>query len=218
MKAAVCRRYGRPDVVQIADVPKPEPKANEVLVRVRATTVTAGDSRIRSARVPEGFGLLLRLGFGITGPRNPILGMEFSGEVATMGTSATRFKPGDRVFGARMGCHAEYVTVREGAIAPLTDGMTFEQAAALTFGGLTAITFLRDKAQLRPGERVLINGASGAVGTAAVQLARHLGATVTGVCSATNAELVRSLGAEQVIDYGLEDFTQAREAYDVIFD
>jgi len=135
-----------------------------------------------------------------------------------VGASVTRFKPGDRVFAARMGCHAEYVAVREDAVAPLPANMTFEQAAPLTFGGLTALFFLRDKARVQPRERVLINGASGAVGTAAVQLARHFGATVTGVCSAANAELVRTLGADSVIDYRVEDFTQARMAYDVIFD
>ena len=218
MKAAVYRRYGPPDVVEIAEVPRPEAGLEQVLVRVRATTVTAGDARLRSANVPRGFGLLLRLGFGISGPRSPILGMELSGEVAAVGASVTRFKPGDRVFAARMGCHAEYVAVREDAVAPLPANMTFEQAAPLTFGGLTALFFLRDKARVQPRERVLINGASGAVGTAAVQLARHFGATVTGVCSAANAELVRTLGADSVIDYRVEDFTQARMAYDVIFD
>ena len=218
MKAAVYHRYGPPDVVQIADLPKPVLQAREVLVRVRATTVTAGDSRLRSANVPRGFGLLLRLGLGISGPRNPILGMELSGEVAGVGASVTRFKSGDKVFAARIGCHAEYVAVRENAVAPLPANMTFDQAAPLTFGGLTALFFLRDKARVQPRERVLINGASGAVGTAAVQLARHFGAVVTGVCSAANGDLVRSLGADRVIDYQREDFTQASEAYDVIFD
>jgi len=218
MKAAVYHRYGPPDVVQIADLPKPVLQAREVLVRVRATTVTAGDARLRSAKVPRGFGLLLRLGFGISGPRSPILGMELSGEVAGVGASVTRFKSGDKVFAARIGCHAEYVAVRENAVAPMPANMTFAQAAPLTFGGLTALFFLRDKARVQPRERVLINGASGAVGTAAVQLARHFGAVVTGVCSAANGDLVRSLGADRVIDYQREDFTQASEAYDVIFD
>ena len=218
MKAALCRRYGPPDVVQIAEVPRPEPGATELLVRVRATTVTAGDSRLRSARVPRGFGIPLRLGMGITGPRQPILGFELAGEVVAVGPSVNRFAPGDRVFAARMACHAEYVAVREKAAAPLPGNLTFEQAAALCFGGLTSLIFLRDKARLQPGERVLINGASGAVGSAAVQLARHFGASVTGVCSTANAALVRSLGAERVIDYAREDFTRDRETWDVVLD
>ena len=218
MKAATYRRYGPPDVVQIAEVPKPVVGPKHVLIKVRATTVTAGDSRLRSANVPRGFGLMLRLGFGISGPRNPALGAELAGEVAAVGGSVTRFKPGDRVFAARLGCCAEYVAVREGAVASMPGNLTFEEAAPLTFGGLTALFFLRDKARVQPGERVLINGASGAVGTAAVQLARHFGATVTGVCSAANSELVRSLGAERSIDYRTEDFTAAHETYDVILD
>lgn len=218
MKAALCRRYGPPDVVQIGEVPKPEPGATDLLVKVRATTVTAGDSRLRSARVPRGFGIPLRLGIGITGPRQPILGFELAGEVVAVGPSVSRFAPGDRVFAARMACHSEYVVVREKAAAPLPGNLTFEEAAALCFGGMTSLTYLRDRARLRPGERVLINGASGAVGSAAVQLARHLGASVTGVCSAANAALVRSLGAERVIDYAREDFTRARETWDVVLD
>lgn len=218
MKAAVCRRYGPPDVVEIAQVPRPVVRAKDVLVRVRATTVTAGDARIRGRNLPRGFGPLLRLGFGFTGPRDPVLGAELAGEVVEVGASVGRFKPGDRVFAARWGCHAEYVAAREDSVAPMPAGFTFEQAAPLTFGGLTALYFLRDRARLLPGERVLINGSSGAVGSAAVQIAKHFGARVTGVCSAANAELVRSLGAERVVDYGTEDFTQAKETYDVILD
>ena len=218
MKAAVYRRYGAPEVVQIEDVPRPEPKANELLVRVRATTVSAGDARLRSARVPPGFGVLMRLGFGISGPRQQILGFEFAGEVAAVGPSVTRFAVGDRVVGTRMGSHAEYVTAPETNVAPIPRSLTFEQSAAVIFGGLTSLFYLRDLARIQPGERVLVNGASGAVGTAAVQLARHFGATVTGVCSAANAELVRSLGASRVIDYTREDFTQTGETYDVILD
>jgi NADPH:quinone reductase-like Zn-dependent oxidoreductase len=218
MKAAVYHSYGPPDVLRIEEVPRPEPKANELLVRVRATTVSAGDSRLRSARVPPGFGVLMRLGFGISGPRQPILGFEFAGEVAATGASVTRFAVGDRVVGTRMGSHAEYVAASETSVAPIPPTLTFEQAAALVFGGMTSLYYLRDLAKIQRGERVVINGASGAVGTAAVQLARHFGATVTGVCSARNEELVRSLGAGRVIDYTRQDFTQTGETYDVILD
>jgi len=218
MKAAVYRRYGPPDVVHIEDVPTPEPKTNELLVRVRATTVSAGDSRLRSARVPPGFGVLMRLGFGISGPRRPVLGWEFAGEVAAVGPSVARFTVGDRVVGTRMGSHAEYVAVRETNVAPIPRSLTFEDAAAIVFGGMTSLFYLREKARIQPGERALINGASGAVGTAAVQLAKHFGARVTGVCSAGNADLVRSLGAARAIDYTKEDFTQTAETYDIILD
>jgi len=218
MKAAVYRRYGPPDVVQIADVPMPGIKSTEMLVKVRATTITAGDSRLRSARVPRGFAFLMRLGFGIRGPRKPILGWELAGEVVAVGQSVSRFALGDKVFAARMGCHAEYVAVPEDGAAPLPHNLTFEEAAALTFGGLTSLFYLRDKARIQPGERVLVNGASGAVGSAAVQLAKHFGAAVTGVCSGANEQLVKSLGAHRVVDYTREDFTQTRETYDIILD
>jgi NADPH:quinone reductase-like Zn-dependent oxidoreductase len=218
MKAAVYRRYGPPDVVRIEEVPGPDPKANELLVKIEATTVSAGDARLRSARVPPGFGVLMRLGFGISGPRRPILGWEFAGDVAAVGRSVSRFAPGDRVFGVRMGSHAEYVAAPEDHVALMPRSLRYEDAAALVFGGMTTLFYLRDKAKIQPGERILINGASGAVGTAAVQLAKHFGATVTGVCSAANAELVRSLGAARVIDYAKDDFTRIGDTYDVIFD
>jgi len=218
MKAAVYHRYGPPAVVRIEDVPTPVPTTNEVLVRVRAATVSAGDARLRSARVPSGFGLLMRLAFGITGPRKPILGWDFAGEVVALGSSVSRVAAGDRVFGMRMGSHAEYIAVPLGNLAAMPPSLTFEVATALVFGGMTSLVYLRDKAKIQPGERVLINGASGAVGTAAVQLATHFGAVVTGVCSAPNMELVRSLGAARVIDYTKEDFTQTGETYDAIVD
>ena len=219
MKAAICRRYGPPDVVEIADVPRPSLGAKDVLIKVRATTVTAADWRLRSFNLPRGFGVLVRLGVGISGPRQPILGSELAGEVVAAGQAVSRFAPGDKVFAARMGdCHAEYAAVREDAVAPMPANLSFGEAAALTFGGLTALIFLRDKARIQPGERVLVNGASGAVGSAAVQLAKHFKAIVTGVCSAANAELVRSLGADRVIDYATEDFTRTGERYDIIFD
>lgn len=219
MKAAVCRRYGPPNVVEIADVPRPTVGKKDVLIRTRATTVSAGDWRLRSGTVPRGFGLFIRFAVGFTGPRNPILGTELSGEVVEVGPAVTRFKPGDRVFAARFGgCHAEYAAMPEDVVAPMPQNLGFPEAASLTFGGLTAVTFLRDKARIKPGERVLVNGASGAVGCATVQLAKHFKAEVTGVCSAANAELVKSLGADRVIDYAAQDFTQGGERYDIIFD
>jgi NADPH:quinone reductase-like Zn-dependent oxidoreductase len=218
MKAAVYHRYGPPDVVRIDDVPTPIPKPDELLVRVRATTVSAGDARLRKASVPKGFGALLRLGFGITGPRKPILGWDFAGEVAAIGTSVSGFAPRDRVFGIGMGSHAEFVAAPQRNVAHMPRGFTFEDAVALVFGGMTAVVYVRDKGRIQPGDRVLINGASGAVGTSAVQMAKHLGAIVTAVCSAGNAELVRSLGATHVIDYTKEDFTRTGQTYDVILD
>lgn len=222
MKAAVYRRYGPPNVVELANVRRPVPADDEVLVRVRATTVTAADWRLRSATAPPGFGVLVRLAFGILGPRKAILGTELAGDVEGVGGSVTRFKPGDKVFafcGATLGCHAEYRSIRESAgIALMPPNLSYEQAASLSFGGTTALFFLRDRARVQPGERVLINGASGGVGSAAVQLARHFGAEVTGVCSAANAQMVRELGAEHVIDYAREDFSQGGKIYDVIFD
>jgi NADPH:quinone reductase-like Zn-dependent oxidoreductase len=218
MRAAVYRRYGPPSVIQIADVARPDLGTKDVLVKVRATTVTAGDSRLRSGNVPRGFGVIMRLAFGIFGPRKPILGWELAGQVAAVGQSVSRFAPDDKVFAACMGCHAEYVAVPEDAVAPMPGNLTFGEAAALPFGGLTALFYLRDKARIQPRERVLINGASGAVGSAAVQLAKHFGAAVTGVCSEANAELVRSLGANRVVDYSKEDFAQTGETYDIILD
>lgn len=222
MKAAVYHRYGPPGVVRIAEVPQPVPGDHEVLIKVRATTVSAADARLRSATVPPGFGLLLRLAFGMVRPRKPVLGTELAGEVEAVGRSVTRFAVGNRVFafqGANLGCHAEYVSIREdAAIALMPGNLRFEEAAALSFGGTTALFFLRDKARIQPGERVLVNGASGAVGSAAVQLARHFGARVTGVCSAANTAWVQALGADRVIDYAREDFTRIGETYEMIFD
>jgi NADPH:quinone reductase-like Zn-dependent oxidoreductase len=219
MKAALCRRYGPPDVIEIGDVPRPKVRSKDVLIKVRATTVTAGDWRLRSGNVPPGFGLFIRVAVGFTGPRDPILGGEIAGDVVAVGPAVTRFRPGDKVFAGRMGgCHAEYVAMQEDNVAPMPANRSYAEAAALTFGGLTAITFLRDKANVQPGERVLINGASGAVGCAAVQLAKYLKADVTAVCSAVNAELVTSLGADRVIDYAREDFARGGARYDVIFD
>lgn len=221
MKAVVYDRYGGPEVVRIADVATPVPKADEVLIRIHATTVTAGDWRMRSLNVPLGFGLISRLAIGITGPRKPILGSELSGVIEAVGAKVTKFKPGDAVFafpGIALGSHAEYRCMHEDAAVALKPAnLDHGQAAALSFGGTTALHFLR-AAKLSAGETVLVNGASGAVGTAAVQLAKHFGAEVTAVCSAGNAALVKSLGADHVIDYASEDFTRNGRVYDVILD
>lgn len=222
MKAIVYTNYGPPNVVALAEVPKPKPKDHEVLVRIHATTVTAGDWRARSLNMPAGFGFLGRLVFGIFGPRQPILGTELAGEVEAVGRAVTRFKPGDQVFaftGASYGCHAEYRTMPEdGLIVRKPENLSFEQAASLSFGGMNALGFLRDKAGIKRGDRVLVVGASGGVGTAAVQLAKHFGAEVTGVCSTANLDLVRSIGADKVIDYTKEDFAKSGESYDIILD
>lgn len=221
MKAVVYETYGGPDVLRFTEIPTPVPKDDEVLIRIHATTVSTADWRVRSLDVPAGFGLLARLALGITRPRQPILGTELSGVVRAIGKDVTKFSPGDAVFafpGAGMGCHAEYRCMKEdAALAPKPVSLDHAEAAALSFGGTTALYFLR-KAKLVAGEQVLVNGASGSVGTAAVQLAKHFGAEVTAVCSAGNAELVRSLGAAHVIDYTTEDFTRNGRTYDVIMD
>lgn len=221
MKAIVYERYGSPDVLQLREVAKPVPKDDEVLIRIHATTVTSADCRVRSLNVPTGFGFMSRLVFGVTRPRRAILGSELAGEVEAAGKDVRKFMAGDPVFamsGMAMGCHAEYKCLPEsGALAHMPPNLTFDEAAALPFGGATALDFLR-RGELRRGERILINGASGAVGTAMVQLARHFGAEVTAVCSAPNHDLVRSLGATRVIDYTKEDFTRNGERYDVIVD
>lgn len=221
MKAVVYERYGPPEVLQFKEVEKPAPKNNEVLIRIHATTVTSGDWRVRSLNVPAGFGLIMRLVFGVSKPRQPILGSELAGIVESVGKDVRNFKIGDEVFAfsdASMGCHAEYKCMpQDGAVALKPPSLSYDEAAALSFGGTTALDFFR-RGKLQRGESVLVNGASGAVGTAAVQIARHFGADVTGVCSTANMELVKSLGARRVIDYTTEDFTQNAETYDVIVD
>ncbi len=223
MKAIVYTEYGPPDVLHLQEVEKPTPKANEVLLKVHAATVTAGDVNMRGFTfVPPGFGFLPRLMFGLRKPRKPILGIEAAGEVEAVGSAVTLFKPGDQVFGSnavRLGAYAEYVCWPENrALALKPANLTYEEAAALSFGGLTALYFLRDKAKLQKGRQILIIGASGGVGTAMVQIARYYGAEVTGVCSTPNLDLVKSLGADYVVDYTQEDVTKNGKTYDVIAD
>jgi NADPH:quinone reductase-like Zn-dependent oxidoreductase len=217
LKAAVYDRYGPPDVIDVKEVETPSPKDDEVLIRIHAAVVTAVDKVARS-----GTDFAARLAFGLTKPKMRTLGTEFAGEVEAVGKAVTRFKAGDQVFGASgtaFGAHAEYICLPEnGALAAKPGGASYEGAAAIAESGLTALPFLRDSGKIKSGDRVLVNGASGSVGTAAVQLAKVFGAEVTGVCGAANAELVRSLGADHVIDYAKEDFTGARNAYDIIFD
>ncbi len=223
MKAIVYTQYGPPDVLKLKEVAKPTPKDDQLLIKVRAATVTAGDVNLRGFTfVPPGFGPLPRLMFGLRKPKQPILGTELAGEVEAVGNSVKLFKPGDHVFGidsTGLGAYAEYVCRSEkGALAIKPANSTFEEAAAVPFGAGTAWYFLNDLAQLQPGQKVLINGASGGVGSYAVQLAKNLGAEVTGVCSTANLELVKSLGADQVIDYTQEDFTRHGATYDIILD
>ena len=221
MKAAVYERYGPPEVVSIRDVPTPTPTDGEVLIRIRATTVSTGDWRARSLEMPPGFGPFARLAFGISRPRQPILGTELSGIIEAGGQGVSTFSVGDEVFAfadTRMGCHAEFRCIpANGLVVRKPTNLSFEQSAALSFGGMTMLSFFR-RGALASGERVLVNGASGTVGSAAVQLARYFGADVTAVCSRANVELVRGIGAHHVIDYGSADFTANGETYDVIVD
>jgi NADPH:quinone reductase-like Zn-dependent oxidoreductase len=223
MKAVIYTSYGPPEVLRIAEVAKPVPNDHEVLIKVHATTVTVGDTRMRSFTVPRGQWLPARLYLGIRKPKRPILGMELAGAIEAIGKDVTRFKVGDPVFAStfevNFGGHAEYKCLPEdGLLAIKPANLTFGEAAAAVGGGMTALRCL-EQARIQPGQKVLVYGASGAVGTNAVQIAsRHLGAEVTGVCSTANLDLVRSLGAVKVIDYTRDDFTRDGPIYDVVFD
>jgi len=224
MRAVVYDRYGPPEVLHFAEVPRPIPKDDEVLVKIHAVGVTRADCETRSANRRSGLliSLLSRLVFGVRRPRRPILGIEFAGEVAEVGRQVTEFAVGDNVFGStaffRFGAWAEYICIPQGGrIAHMPAGLTFEEAAPITDGGLNALGCLR-MAGPREGQRILVYGAAGAIGTAGVQLAKYFGADVTAICRAKHHELVRSLGADRVIDYTQEDFTRNGETYDVIFD
>lgn len=221
MRAAVVDRYGPPEVVHLADLPAPEPGKGQVLLRVHTAAVTSADARIRGARFPRGFGTLGRLAFGLRGPRRPVLGSVCSGIVDAVGPGVTTFAPGDHVAGMAgmlLGAHAELVTLRTHTAAQVPEGVSHADAAGALFGGTTALFFLRDKGQIAPGMSVLVNGAAGAIGTNAVQLARHFGAEVTAVCSAANAPLATELGAARTIDYTTTDLGSIPDRFDLVLD
>lgn len=229
MKAIVCTKYGPPDILQLKEVEKPAPKDNEVLIRVHATSVNYGDIVARNFReisprefnMPFVLWLIAKISFGLTKPNTTILGSEFSGKIEATGKDVTSFKPGDPVFGylgQSMGAYAEYICMPEDGVLTIKPAnMTYAEAAVVPYGAIMALNLLK-KVNLQPGQKILINGASGGIGSAAVQIAKYFGAEVTGVCGTPRIEFVKSLGADRVIDYTKEDFTQNGETYDLIFD
>ncbi len=222
MKAIVWTAYGSHEVLKYREFEKPFPKNDEVLIKIYASSVTTGDCRLRASKVPMGFWMLTRLAFGITKPRRPIIGMDISGEIELIGKDVELFKKGDKVYGTtgmKLGANAQYTCLSEkSALVKKPNNITHENAVAIIFGGLTAIHFLRNKAKIQKGQKILINGASGAVGVASIQLAKYYGAEITGICGTSNIKLIEALGANKVIDYTNEDFTKNNETYDVIFD
>ena len=221
MKAVICTKYGPPEVLQIKEIVKPFPKADEILIRIFATSVTASDCIIRGFKLPVAMWIPARLALGLTKPKKPVLGLVLSGVVEKTGYKVTQFKRGDKVFAhtfMRFGTYAEFISIPEtSAVTRMPFNSTFEEAAAIPFGGTLALYYLK-KENIRKGHKVLIYGASGAIGTSAIQLAKHFGAEVTGVCGTSNLELVKSLGADKVIDYTKENFTDNGKRYDLIFD
>lgn len=221
MKAATYDRYGPPEVVRVSEVPTPEPGDSEVLVRVEAVAVTSGDARIRAARFPRGFAFPARLAFGLRAPRRKVLGSAFSGVIEKTGDKVTGFSPGDEVCGMNgihMGAHAEYLAVSERRLARKPAGVSHADAAGILFGGSAALYYLRDQCAIKPGDSILINGAAGSIGTAAVQIAQVPKAKVTAVCSSRNFDLVRRLGAERVVDYNETPVTELTDRFDVVLD
>lgn len=222
MKAIVCEEYGPPEVLKLKDIDKPTPKDDEVLIKIHATSVNAADCNVRGLTyIPPGLGLIAKSMLGFKKPKISILGSVFAGEVEAVGSNVKSFKPGDQIFGTgpEMGAYAEYACRPEsGAIAEKPSNISYEQAATIPYGALTALYFLRDMAGIESGQKVLIKGASGGVGAYAVQLSHYFGAEVTGICSTANVDFVKSLGADRVIDYKKEDFTETGEKWDIIFD
>ena len=223
MKAIVCTKYGSPEVLQLQEVAKPVPRNDEILIRLHATSVTAADIMDRSSAFPFWLWLFARISIGLIRPRNPILGFELAGEVEAIGPDVKSFKVGDDIFASTFefgfGCYAQYRCLKEkGTVAKKPVNMTYEEAATVPLSGLAALAFVRDRARIHNGQKVLINGASGGIGTYAVQLASYYGAEVTGVCSTGNIEMVKCLGATKVIDYTRQDFEQNCETYDIILD
>lgn len=220
MKAIVCTEYGSPDVLQLKDVEKPVPQDDEILVKIYVTAVTTGETRMRGLDVPAGLGLIFRLAMGWRKPRNRIMGIDFAGKIESVGSRVTKFKKGDKVFGSSgSGSYAEYLTIAEDkAVTLKPSNVSYGEAAAIPFGALTSLIYLRDLGNIQSGQRILVNGASGCLGTYAVQLSKYFGADVTGVCSTSNVEWVKALGADTVIDYTKKNFTHQDVTYDIIFD